>query len=197
MRHDIGLALVPAMSWLAVADVPLVMDARDLSGPAWSPYIVGGLIGALVWFTLMFSKQAVGASSAYAMMAGLIGRRLAPRRVGSLKYFKDHPPELGWELWFILATVVGACIAAWTGGELAGEWLSPMWVGRFGENSIVLRSILAFAGGVLMALGARTAQGCTSGHGISGALQLNVGSWISLLCFFAGGVLVAKMLYGF
>lgn len=40
----------------------------------------------------------------------------------------------------------------------------------------------------LMAFGARFAGGCTSGHGISGALQLNVGSWIAVVCFFIGGI---------
>ena len=47
-----------------------------------------------------------------------------------------------------------------------------------------------------MAFGARLAGGCTSGHGISGALQLSVGSWIALACFFAGGSLIAQVMYG-
>ncbi len=46
-----------------------------------------------------------------------------------------------------------------------------------------------------MAFGARTAGGCTSGHGISGALQLSVGSWVALICFFVGGIGTAMLLY--
>jgi hypothetical protein len=46
-----------------------------------------------------------------------------------------------------------------------------------------------------MAFGARTAGGCTSGHGISGALQLSVGSWIALVGFFVGGVITAMLLF--
>jgi hypothetical protein len=46
-----------------------------------------------------------------------------------------------------------------------------------------------------MALGARVAGGCTSGHGISGALQLSVGSWIALIGFFVGGVITAMLLF--
>ena len=53
----------------------------------------------------------------------------------------------------------------------------------------------AFIGGTVMAFGARLAGGCTSGHGISGALQLSVGSWIALMCFFAGGVVTAKLMF--
>lgn len=47
-----------------------------------------------------------------------------------------------------------------------------------------------------MAFGARLAGGCTSGHGISGTLQLSVGSWIALACFFIGGAVVAAMMFG-
>ena len=69
-----------------------------------------------------------------------------------------------------------------------------MWVARFGD-SIALRAVVAFGGGVLMAVGARLAGGCTSGHGISGTLQLNVASWISVVCFFIGGITVAMLLF--
>jgi uncharacterized protein len=71
-----------------------------------------------------------------------------------------------------------------------------MWVAHFGEESLWLRVALGFAGGLLMAFGARMAGGCTSGHGISGTLQLSVGSWIAVICFFAGGVVTAMLLYG-
>jgi hypothetical protein len=46
-----------------------------------------------------------------------------------------------------------------------------------------------------MGIGARWAGGCTSGHGISGTLQLAVSSWLAVLCFFAGGVATAMILY--
>ena len=50
-------------------------------------------------------------------------------------------------------------------------------------------------GGMIMAFGARLAGGCTSGHGISGTLQLSVGSWIAVICFFIGGIGVAMLLF--
>jgi uncharacterized membrane protein YedE/YeeE len=39
-----------------------------------------------------------------------------------------------------------------------------------------------------MMFGARLAQGCTSGHGISGSLQLAVSSWIFVVVFLAVAV---------
>ncbi len=95
----------------------------------------------------------------------------------------------------VIGVIVGAFLAAWTGGEITGRFLPPLWEARFGEDSTALRSAFAFVGGAIMAFGARMAGGCTSGHGISGALQLSVGSWVALICFFAGGVAVAMMMY--
>ena len=46
-----------------------------------------------------------------------------------------------------------------------------------------------------LAFGARLAGGCTSGHGISGTMQLNVASWIAVICFFIGGIAVAMTLF--
>ncbi|WP_245590010.1 YeeE/YedE thiosulfate transporter family protein [Desulfonatronum lacustre] len=178
----------------AATDAGAGVDALDYPGPAWSPYIVGAGIGVLSWLTFYFSDKPIGASSFYAQLAGFLGKRIAPRRTASLTYFKDKPPKVGWGFVFVVATIVGGAIAALTGGEFANEWLPPIWEARFGD-SIALRAAIAFPGGMLMAFGARLAGGCTSGHGISGTLQLNVASWIAVICFFIGGVAVALPLY--
>ena len=70
-----------------------------------------------------------------------------------------------------------------------------MWIARFGDDSGWLRGFTALVGGALMAFGARMAGGCTSGHGISGTLQLAVSSWISVICFFLGGIAAAMLIY--
>ena len=44
-------------------------------------------------------------------------------------------------------------------------------------------------------LGARLAQGCTSGHGISGALQLAVSSWLFVAVFVATAIAAALAIY--
>ena len=168
--------------------------ALDYPGATWSPYWVGAAIGVLSWLTFYVSDKPIGASTFYAQVAGFIGKVIAPRRVASLTYFKDTPPRVSWGFVFVLSTIAGAAIAAVTGGEFADEWLPPMWVARFGD-SIALRASIAFGGGVLMAFGARLAGGCTSGHGISGTLQLNAASWIAVVCFFVGGIAVAIPLF--
>jgi hypothetical protein len=144
--------------------------------------------------TFYFSDKPIGASSFYAQVSGFIGKLFAKRHTESLAYFKDKPPQVGWEFVFVISTIVGGAIAAITGGEIANEWLPAMWTARFGD-SIPLRAAVALGGGILMAFGARLAGGCTSGHGISGTMQLNVASWISVICIFIGGIAVAMTLF--
>ena len=186
----VGGALLPATAFA----VDPAIDARNYDGPAWSPYLVGAGIGVLSWLTFYFSDKPIGASSFYAAVAGIFGKAVAPNHTKSLHYFQKNPPAIGWEFAFVLAAIFGGFLAATTGGEFRNEWLHPMWVARFGD-SIGLRFMVAFGGGILMAFGARLAGGCTSGHGISGTLQLNVASWIALVCLFIGGIAVAMPLY--
>lgn len=191
----VGIATGFMLAPVAASAAEMVVDARDYPGPAWSPYLVGALIGVLSWFTFYFSDKPIGASSFYASLAGMIGKLVAKKHTESLAYYQTNPPAVNWEFVFVLAAVGGAFIAALTGGEFTREWLPPMWVARFGDETIGLRAGIAGLGGVLMAFGARLAGGCTSGHGISGTLQLNVGSWIAVICFFIGGIGVAMPLF--
>ncbi|GAA5505830.1 YeeE/YedE thiosulfate transporter family protein [Novipirellula caenicola] len=183
--------MIAHLSLLAAEGV----DALQYSGPAWSPYLVGTLIGVLSMFTFYFSNKPLGASTAYARVAGLIGEKVAPAHTHSLAFFKKKTPKIGWELMLVCGVVIGAFIAAWTGGEWTGRLLPEMWQDRFGADSGLLRVVVALAGGMMMAFGARMAGGCTSGHGISGTLQLAVGSWVSAICFFVGGIIVAMLVY--
>lgn len=163
-----------------------------LGQSAWSPYLAGSLIGVLAWFTFTLSDRPIGASSAYASLAGMIGKLFAKEHTLNLKYYQDNPPRLNWEFVFVLSSIGGAFISSYTGGEFEVRWIPKLWEKVHGTDNY---AIYAFIGGILMAFGARLAGGCTSGHGISGTLQLSVASWISLLCFFVGGVITIQFLY--
>ncbi len=45
-------------------------------------------------------------------------------------------------------------------------------------------------------VGARMADGCPSGHGLSGMMQLSVSSLVAFAMFFSIGILVAALVYG-
>lgn len=163
-------------------------------GAAWSPFIVGALIGVLSMATFYYSDKPLGVSTSYARLAGLVGNLFAKGHTETLKFYQEKKPKIEWGVMLLFGVILGAFIAAYTGGEFASTWVPALWQDRFGPG-VALRSGVAFLGGVIMAYGARLAGGCTSGHGISGALQLSVSSWIAMVCFFAGAVLTAMLLY--
>jgi uncharacterized membrane protein YedE/YeeE len=171
------------------------MDYVVSDGGAWSPYLVGALIGLLSMATFYFSNQPLGASTAYARLAGFIGKFISKNHTESLKFYQETKPKIQWDVMLLIGIFLGACLAAYGGGEITGWWIPPLWEEHFG-SSYALRLGVAFLGGVVMAFGARLAGGCTSGHGISGALQLSVGSWVALICFFIGGVVTANLMFG-
>ena len=185
-----GLLLFPEV---ALAVEPGT-DPQAYPGAAWSPYVVGALIGVLSMFTFYFSNKPLGASTAYARVAGLLGLLVAPQHTKSLKFYQDKKPAVDWEVMLVVGAIFGAFLAAWQGNELTGVWLPAMWEARFGD-SIALRWGVAALGGIFMAFGARLAGGCTSGHGISGTMQLSVGSWIAVVFFFVGGIATALLMF--
>lgn len=151
----------------------------------WSPYAAGGLIGVLSWAAFAWADQPLGLSSAFVQAVGLAEKAVAPDHVAASPLFRKSPPKIGWEWTLLLGVLAGAWISARLGGkdvEPAGP--AP----RFGMAG-------AFAGGLLLLLGARIAGGCTSGHAVSGGLQLALSSWVFLASFFAAGALAAALLY--
>jgi hypothetical protein len=94
----------------------------------------------------------------------------------------------------VIGIIVGAFISARLSGDFQLRWIPPLWEEKIGD-SVFFRWLAAFIGGAILGIGARWADGCTSGHGISGALQLVVSSWVAVICFFAGGVIAAQLLF--
>jgi len=163
---------------------------------SWSPYLVGTLIGLLSMATFYFSNKPLSVSTAYARLAGLVGNLFFRGHTENLKFYQDKKPKIEWGVMLGFGMLLGAFIAAVTGGEINAAWVPALWEDRFGAD-VALRLGVAFVGGAILAYGARLAGGCTSGHGISGALQLSVSSWIALACFFASAVATAHLLYRF
>jgi hypothetical protein len=160
----------------------------------WSPYWVGIGIGILSWIAFVLSDKPIGVSTAYAQTSGMIEKALQGRQVEAKAYYREYVPQISWTWMLVVGLVIGAFVSAVTSGDFRLEWVPPLWEGKFGYSPIV-RWAAAFSGGVVLGIGARWADGCTSGHGISGTLQLIVSSWIAVICFFIGGVVIAHIIY--
>ncbi len=161
----------------------------------WSPYAAGAAIGVLSWLTFLVSDRGLGASGSYARVSGMIARRLAPRAVEGNAYYQDLGLGVGWQVMLLLGVFLGALLSALLVGGVALRWVPDLWREGFG-GGVMPRLLVAFVGGLLIAIGARWAGGCTSGQGITGTLQMSVAGWLAAMCFFAGGIATAMLIYG-
>jgi len=160
----------------------------------WSPYAVGIGIGILSWFSFLISREPISCSTSFARISGAIERLFRGKKVELKPYYQEIKLVVDWQGMLVLGIVIGSLISALLSGDFHWQWVPSLWATTFG-NSQVLRVIVALLGGVFLGFGARWAGGCTSGHGISGTLQLAVSSWISAICFFIGGILTTQLLF--
>jgi uncharacterized membrane protein YedE/YeeE len=165
-----------------------------LSSERWSPYIVGIGIGLLNCLAFVLSDKPIACSTSFARTSGMIERLLRGAKAVERLYYREFPPVVDWQFMLVLGVAIGAFVSSRLSGEFRLEWLPSTWASAFG-SSAAARWLVAFIGGILMGLGARWAGGCTSGHGISGTLQLAVSSWLAAMCFFAGGIVMANLIF--
>ena len=159
---------------------------------AWSPYAVGAGLGVLSWFAFATADNHLAITLQYEHIAAMVipnAQYYAARAAEGLE------PKVGWYLMLLIGVFIGARLSAWLSGERTRASVPPLWRWRFGESR-ARRFTAAFLGGALMVFGARVAGGCTSGHGISGSLQLAVQSWTFILLAFAAAIATAFVLFG-
>ena len=156
---------------------------------AWSPYAAGIVIGLLQIPAFLIIETALGASSSYVTVGGLLASWVDPSILG-IDYVAKHVVATA-KNWWQVALVGGIALGAFLSARLSGarrKPISPIWTRALGSASPAKRYAVAFIAGFLMLLGARIADGCTSGHGISGTAQLAVGSIVAVMAMFAGGI---------
>lgn len=168
----------------------------------WSPYAVGTGIGVLSWITFALMGKALGTSTTMVQAVGAVERIVAPDHVDRTEYLTkligtaaDPKPVVEWQFALVVMLAIGALLAARLAGQRERETIPALWRARFGDSK-ALRYGAAFLGGAILLFGARLAGGCTSGHGISGGLQLAVSSWVFIAAMLASGVATAFLLYG-
>jgi uncharacterized membrane protein YedE/YeeE len=165
-----------------------------LTSRAWSPYVAGIVIGLLQIPAFLIVETALGASSSYVTLGGLIASWADPS-ILSIDYVAKHV-ALTPKNWWQVALVVGVAMGAFMSMKLSRarrQTISPIWNRALGQSHW-LRYTIAFLGGFLMLFGARIADGCTSGHGLSGIAQLSVGSTVAVAAMFAGAIATALLL---
>ena len=170
------------------------MELVNKDEGSWSPYIAGGLSGLVIIVSVLWTGHFFGASTSFVRSAGMLGKVTGPERVVHLEYFIRYLPQLDWQLMFVIGIFVGSLIASLWSGSFKWQGVPDMWAERFG-TSTVKRGIVAFIGGIIAMFGARLADGCPSGHGLSGMIQLAVSGLIAMIFFFVGGIIMTRFIY--
>ena len=160
-----------------------------------NPYVAGSLAGLIIILSVVFTGKFVGASITYARIAEKLLNWLSPAHSAGLVSFNASSLLFGWEPLFLGGILIGSLISSTVNGTFFIEAVPGLWRARFGSGSL-LRMSIAFIGGVLIAFGARMAGGGFLTHGLGGVIQLSAGSLVSLFSFCAGGMIIARFIYG-
>jgi uncharacterized membrane protein YedE/YeeE len=171
---------------------------------AW--YIAGPLI-ALNLFLLLYFGQRFGLSTSLKTTCAAFG-------AGSkVPFFKYDWKEESWLLVYILGTIIGGFIAFHflnagdavivsektktaldNLGIVANESFEPAELFSIQQLFTVKGFLISLTGGFLIGFGTRWANGCTSGHAISGLSDLQLPSLVAVIGFFIGGLLMTHLL---
>lgn len=139
-------------------------------------YIAGPLLGILVVALRWAGNLHLGATGSFVGVAEWLR---APRRPG-------------WRAFFFLGILGGGVLSMLLspGAHAAsvGTALDPLL-----GSSLAAKAFVLVAAGLLMGLGARTAGGCTSGHGICGTSQGSPASFAATATFMAVAIVSTRL----
>lgn len=172
------------------------------------PWYVSGIMIVLIMLAMIFFGKKFGFSSNFRTICAVCG-------AGNVSsYFNFNWREDVWNLWFLVGSVLGGWLAAnylsdgapvqiseATIRDLAALGLGaptgiqPAEIFNFNFLFSVKGMILLVGGGFLVGFGTRYAEGCTSGHAISGLSNLQLPSLIAVIGFFIGGLVMTHLIY--
>ena len=161
--------------------------------PYVDPYLGGALLGLVLFASFFVTGGGLGASAALARVQTGVLDWLSARHVDRVAYFAElagdaRSPWAHYSVYMLAGTLLGGLVSGLLNRRVRLET-------RKGPRiSARTRWIMAFAGGVVMAYGARMARGCTSGQALSGGAVLSVGSWAFMFSIFAAGYAIAWFL---
>jgi uncharacterized membrane protein YedE/YeeE len=135
-----------------------------------------------------FANRPIGASTAYPYLADLF--------TGTTQnnYFAKIQEPGHWEVLFLIGAFISGIVISILRKEFKLTLIHSNWE-KYKGNSVLKRLIWSFIGGFILITGARMAGGCTSGHILSGGMQLSVSSLSFAVFVFAGLLITGKYFY--
>ena len=158
--------------------------------PYMNPYLGGFGIGVILFTIFLLIGKGLGASGSLTRLLIYGMGQVVPTFTSSIPYFQKYlgsetHPLYHWLFFMFIGMLGGSLIAGLRGRRTKMEiYKGPNTTNR-------RRMIAAVTGGILAAIGARLAGGCTSGLALTGASVLGLAAWVFFLSVFAAGLLVA------
>ena len=145
------------------------------------------ILNGIVFLTIV-TDRILGASTAYPYLSDLI-----TGTTGN-EYFAKIKGPGQWELIFLAGAVFSGLALSLIRKDFKLVLIHKNWKVYKGDSP-VKRIIWAFIGGFLIIIGSRMAGGCTSGHIISGGMQLAVSSLLFTFFVFTGLLVTGRLFY--
>ena len=158
-------------------------------------YLVGIGIGVLSWIVFVVVNAPIGITTALSEISGAAAMPIVgAEAVQTNPYWAKSLPQWNYGTLFLVGTFMGALLGSLASKSFHLELIPVVWKEKFGSSSLP-RIITAFIGGIIAMYGARLAGGCTSGHGISGSLQLALSSWVFFIVMFITALITAHLMF--
>jgi uncharacterized membrane protein YedE/YeeE len=145
------------------------------------------VLNCLVFLTILFDRQ-IGASTTYPYVGDLM------TGLTTNNYFTSIEKPGNWELIFLAGATLSGLVISIIRKDFKIQLIHKGWSKTQGKSKSK-RIIWAFIGGFIMLIGARMAGGCTSGHVISGGMQIAVSSLLFGAVVFVGLLITGKYFY--
>ena len=175
-----GAALVAVAFWLNMME-----NKKSFN---WLYAGIGlAILNCIVFLTAVFDRQ-IGASTTFPYVGDLM--------VGLTQneYFASIQKPGSWELIFLAGAMLSGLLVSLLRKDFKIQLIHSGWAKTKGISPFK-RIVWAFIGGFIMLIGARMAGGCTSGHIISGGMQIAASSLLFGAFVFAGLLLTGKFFY--
>lgn len=162
------------------------------------PYIVGAGMGLLITSVIVILNKNLGNSNALVSFAGFIKSFfVSHKNFASSSYYKTYMIDRPiFEIQF--ATIIGLILGGFVSAKIikrkTNNFVPSVWKKSFGESKIK-RAFGALIGGSLVGFGARIADGCISGLGLSSGIKLATSAWLFIGAIFVAAIITANLMY--
>lgn len=168
--------------------VALFLHRLQPQGWRWLHAAMGLALLNLLLALPAVANHPMGASTAFPYVAMFL------TGMGAESYWHKIAGPGAWELWFLAGAFLAGFVFSIYNGTFRVTSVPELWQRYYGGNPRK-RFFWAFIGGFLLLFGARMAGGCTSGHIISGGMQLAFSSLSFAVAVFAAFLITGRYFY--